>query len=245
MKIPKIIHQIYDCPAGVPEVLLQISETWKTEHPGWQYRLWNSEAIDEFLQDTCPQFIPTYKSFLLDRQRWDSLRYLILYHVGGLYVDTDYSCLQPMDNLLGAHTCCFGLEPTLHATRFGKQQLIGNAMMATVPSHPFFMRIINQISIPVKRDQRNTTDLISETTGIKMLHMLYDDYDKKHDIQLLPAELIAPLSAMEMSLLLTDRETPEMEDKVENAYALHYFLGQWRLKTPYYRYFNYNIKRLL
>jgi len=46
----------------------------------------------------------------------------------------------------------------------------------------------------------------------------------------LPAAMVAPLSAMEISLLLMGRETPEMEEKVEDAFAIHYFLGQWRLK---------------
>ena len=62
------------------------------------------------------------------------------------------------------------------------------------------------------------------------MNSLYGEYGEKQEITLLSAELIAPLTAMEVSLLLLHRETQEMEDKVENAFAMHYFLGQWRLK---------------
>lgn len=231
MKIPKIIHQIYDCPSSVPDTLYQVSDSWRKEHPTWKYCLWDHEAIQKFLSDNCSKFIPIYKSFPYNKQRWELLRYLILYHIGGLYVDMDYECLQPMDSLLKARLCCLGLEPAEHAKRFGKQRLIGNAMLAAVPRHPFFERIIEKISHPANNRQQTGTWLISQTTGIEMLNNQYEEYKPKKSITLLPADLITPLSAREISLFLLGRETSEMEDKVENAFAIHYFLGQWRLGT--------------
>ena len=142
MKIPKIIHQIYDCPSGVPDTLLMLSETWKTKHPAWEYCFWNHESIQSFLQDHCSQFIPTYNSYQCDKQRWELLRYLILYHIGGLYVDMDCECLEPVDSLLKNRLCCLGLEPTENADRLGKKKLIGNAMPAAVPRHPFFEQFV-------------------------------------------------------------------------------------------------------
>ncbi|WP_246867052.1 glycosyltransferase [Parabacteroides distasonis] len=32
-------------------------------------------------------------------QRWDAIRYLILYRMGGMYVDFDYQSLERMENL--------------------------------------------------------------------------------------------------------------------------------------------------
>lgn len=231
MKIPKIIHQIYDSPIGVPDFLSDISESWKREHPTWKYRLWDHEAIQLFFADNCSSFIPIYNSFLYNKQRWEFLRYLILYHEGGLYVDMDYECIEPVDSLLKAHLCCLGLEPAEHAKRFGKQKLIGNAMLAAIPRHPFFEKAIERISLSNNNRQRTGTWLAPQATGIEMLNNLYREYKPKKDITLLSADLIAPLSAREISLLLLNRETSEMEDKVEKAFAIHYFLGQWRLKS--------------
>ena len=39
-----------------------------------------------------PELIPVYESFPYAVQRWDAIRYLILYTFGGLYVDLDYEC---------------------------------------------------------------------------------------------------------------------------------------------------------
>ncbi|SEG23068.1 glycosyltransferase family 32 protein [Parabacteroides chinchillae] len=230
MKIPKIIHQIYDNPAGVPDILSDVSESWKKEHPAWNYRLWDHEAIQKFLEDSCPEFIPIYKSFLCNKQRWEFMRYLILYHEGGLYVDMDYECIQPMDSLLETHSCCLALEPAEHAERFGKQELIGNAMLAAIPHHPFFEKIIEQIILSGNGRKQTMTWHDTQNAGIEMINNLYEGYDFKEEITLLPADLVTPLSAREISLLLLNRETPEMEDKVEKAFAVHYFLGQWRLK---------------
>jgi len=231
MKIPQIIHQIYDNPLGVPNILSNISESWKSNHPAWTYRLWNNESIEIFLTDFFPKFIPIYNSFLHDKQRWELLRYLILYKEGGLYVDIDYECIQPVDSLLKNHLCCLGLEPTEHAKRFGKKKLIGNAMLATVPYHPFFEKIINEVRVLNERAEQTSAKLVSQITGVEMLNSIYQKFGSKKEITLLPPNLIAPLSAREISLLLLKRETVEMEDKVENAFAIHYYLGLWRLKS--------------
>jgi len=234
MKIPKTIHQIYDYPSEFPDILSDLPKSWKREHPTWEYYLWEHKKIQNFLSNNFSQFIPIYNSFHYNKQRWELLRYLILYHFGGLYVDMDYECLQPIDSLLENHLCCLGLEPAEHADRFGKQDLIGNAMLATVPHYPFFKQIIEKISLTVDNRQRVGTWLISQTTGIEMLNKVYEEYESKKDITLLLTDLIAPLSAKEISLFLMGRETADMENKVENAFAIHYFLGQWRLKSILY-----------
>ena len=42
--IPKIIHQLWVGPKKPP---LQLMETWKTNHPDWQYMFWNEETLKE------------------------------------------------------------------------------------------------------------------------------------------------------------------------------------------------------
>ena len=44
---------------------------------------------------------------------------------------------------------------------------------------------------------------------------------------LLPAELVAPLSLEEVRSLVAGNGTIDMEEKVEKAFAIHYFLGSW------------------
>jgi mannosyltransferase OCH1-like enzyme len=53
LKIPKIIHQVYDYRKGgkIPKQLLKISSTWKMNHPGWEYIFWDHYKIDAFLNE--------------------------------------------------------------------------------------------------------------------------------------------------------------------------------------------------
>lgn len=60
-----------------------------------------------------------------------------------------------------------------------------------------------------------------------MITRLYDEYPQKQEITLLPSELVAPLSLKEIRLMLKDTENKELEEKVEHAFAIHYFLGSW------------------
>jgi mannosyltransferase OCH1-like enzyme len=230
LKIPKIIHQIYE-NIDVPKHLLTISETWKENHSGWEYRFWNKLAIDSFLQSHCSEYILQYQSFPYDVQRWDAIRYLILFHFGGLYVDMDYECIAPLDALLYDSTCCMGLEPPDNAYNNKKPYIVGNALMASIPKHVYFEKIIENVFSQNNISHTNKFIQVMETTGPFMTTRIYDELSDKETVTLLPAELIAPLSINEVRQLITGNTTEKMEEKVEKAFAIHYFLGSWYPQT--------------
>jgi mannosyltransferase OCH1-like enzyme len=177
------------------------------------------------------ELIPLYRSFPFDVQRWDFVRYLILYRFGGLYADMDYECIEPLDPLLWNSSCCMGMEPAEHAIRNKKPFIIGNALMASVPEHDFLDHIIKDISAVGLQDYKHKGTQVIETTGPFMLNRVYDTYEKKDDITLLPAELVAPLSLEDVQSLIAGVETVKMENKVEKAFAIHYFMGSWVSQT--------------
>jgi mannosyltransferase OCH1-like enzyme len=234
MKIPRIIHQIYVCEkqdGEVPNDLLNLSKTWKEHHPDWEYRFWDKESINEFLDAVCPDFAPYYRAFPFNVQRWDTIRYLILYYIGGFYVDMDYECLEPIDVLFGDSSCCMGMEPQENAISNRKNMIIGNAFMASVPKHKYFEEIIEDIKREKTVEFPNKALQIMETTGPFMITRIYESFSDKEDITLLPAELIAPLGISEVQDLMQGKETKEMEDKIEKAFAIHYFGGSWWSQT--------------
>ena len=229
-KIPKIIHQIYEDPMGPSEILLEFAKTWKENHPTWEYRFWDKEAIEDFLKNSFPDFIPIYQAYPYSVQRWDAIRYLILYKIGGLYVDFDYECVESIDSLLVGSSCCLGMEPYGNAIMYRKDLIIGNALMASVPNHNFFKNVIeymiqNEIQLSHKALQ------VMETTGPFMITRVYENYKNKEEVTLLPASLIAPLTMGEVRKIINGNETDEIVEKVEKAYALHYFLGSWISQT--------------
>ena len=227
-QIPKIIHQVWEGRSGEKpdEILFRLAETWKNENPDWEYRFWSYKEIDQFLLNNFPEFIEKYNNFRYDAQRWDAIRYLILLKFGGVYADLDYECLEPLDWLLGNKSCCLGLDPVEHSYLFNKPYIISNAFMAVMPQHPFFKSIISEIN----NNHSNAQDkfnYVLETTGPYMLSNLYESYLNKDQIWLIPSELTSPISKNEVALIVRGIITDEIAEKIEKAYAVHYFFGSW------------------
>lgn len=68
-------------------------------------------------------------------QRSDIIRYLILYKLGGIYLDLDIKCLKPLDFFL---TVDWISPPGLPVG-------LNNAFMAVAPGHPFLKHTIENI----------------------------------------------------------------------------------------------------
>ena len=88
-----------------------LAESWRRNHPGWEYRLWTDTQNREFIRTRYPDFLVRYDSYPYHIQRVDAVRYFILYTFGGLYVDLDFECIHSLERLLAEHECLFGLEP--------------------------------------------------------------------------------------------------------------------------------------
>ena len=227
-KIPLLIHQVYEDMNGPSEALLTISASWKKYHPVYEYRFWNKESMEDFLHVDFPEFLPVYRNYPYNVQRWDAIRYLLLYRFGGLYADMDYECFAPLDVLLQDAACCMGLEPHIHAMRLNKPFLVGNALMATVPAHPYFKMLIEDMMENQHTFfSQSRVSQILESTGPCLTTRIYNLYQDKEQIRLLPAELIAPLSFQEVRLLVEGTQSDEIDHKIEKAYAIHYYMGSW------------------
>ena len=84
MLIPKTIHQIWSsCNKPLPKAFVDLANTWKEFHPDWQYIFWDDQKMTAFMQRYYPDYVNFYNRFAYDVQRWDVIRYLILYQVGG------------------------------------------------------------------------------------------------------------------------------------------------------------------
>ena len=228
MKIPRIIHQIYEDPAGPPQYLLEVASTWKEKMPDWEYRFWNKQLICDFLTSVCPDFKNYYSSYPFDVQRWDAMRYLILYHIGGLYADMDYECIRPLDVLLSSSTCCMGMEPTVNTKIFNRSLIVGNALMASTPKHPYMAAIIEDMKTNFSINYGKIDSMqIMETTGPFMTTRVYERFKRKKNITLLPADLVYPLTREELSLLRTGHKLPDLFKKIDKAFAIHYSMVSW------------------
>ena len=199
MRIPKVIHQIWsDIDRPLPEHFKTLGETWRKSYPDWEYIQWNNDMMNTFIKECYPEYWNIYNEFPYNVQRRDAIRYLILYQIGGMYVDFDYESLKPIDELIGDKICCFALEPDSHRLVFKKdvEQVLNNALMLSSPRHPFMKKIIDNIfTEDTLREKWESKDLcVLNTTGPwKLIDLYYDLTDEEqHDIYLIPAKYVTP-----------------------------------------------------
>lgn len=235
--IPTIIHQIWsDSEMPLPEHFKVLCDTWKKDYPEWEYRLWNDQMMDQFVQEHYPQYWNIYSRFPYNVQRWDAVRYLILDKMGGMYIDVDYESLSPINELIENKTCCFAQEPKSHCKAFEKfkreiDQVFNNAMILCTPGHPFIRKVINTV---FKEETLNYNEskqfCVYNTTGPWMLIDLYCDLteEEKKEIYLIPYQYVTPFDVPQARRVIMGEESEELEQCLENAYAVHYFWGGWK-----------------
>lgn len=234
-KIPMIIHQIW---SGIDKPLPQISQvlgnTWKRDYPEWKYILWDNTSMNQLIENDYPQYKSIYKSFEYNIQRWDAIRYLILYKFGGMYVDFDYESIKPLEPIVKDQTCCFAEEPEAHKLGIPlvAEKYFNNAMMISIPNHPFMKKIIDSVfTLNDDNLSANSSDYVLQTTGPWKLIKLYktlDDIEKKQ-IFIIPSKYVSPFNVSQSRRFLLNKErSNELESCLSEAYAVHYFFGYWR-----------------
>jgi mannosyltransferase OCH1-like enzyme len=137
---------------------------------GWRYVLWtdheanfnrgdvlvtNYRELEEVLQQEATDRIQTivvdardcelhnrsfYNSVLNHGLRSDILRWEVLNRFGGIYVDTDFECLKPLDALNLRYDFYTALQPldTMYVQ-------LGSALFGSVPDHPVLNHCIETI----------------------------------------------------------------------------------------------------
>lgn len=65
-----------------------------------EYMLWTDDLSREFIAKHYPSHLRMYDSYEFPIQRADSIRYFILHHFGGIYMDLDIGCRRRLDPLL-------------------------------------------------------------------------------------------------------------------------------------------------
>lgn len=102
IKIPKIIHQIwFQGENFIPNHLVSYQNSWKEKNQDYQYMFWDENYINDLIKQVNVNWITeTYNNFPLMIQKIDFAKYIILYYIGGIYVDMDMKCIKSLNNLI-------------------------------------------------------------------------------------------------------------------------------------------------
>lgn len=229
MAIPKIIHQVWEgrTEPSMPTRLQILARSWKRNNPDWEYHLWNGKEMDELVETYFPEYLTLYKGFPYSVQRWDTIRYMILYLYGGVYVDLDSECFRPIDNLLKNKVMCFGEEPPSNNVYPDIDLLIGNAFMASEPKHESWLKILKEIQKVMKQEHPKDGRAVVYTTGPLMLSKLFPNLQKLGNVQYLSYKDVTPVTIRDMRHYIYSKGREIFNEKIKNAYCAHYFFGSW------------------
>lgn len=101
--IPKKIHQFWT-GKPMPDVFVRWCAGWRTLHPEWEYRLWDIESVYDLDEEVGEALITCNQT---DSIKSDVARSAIVYHLGGVYLDTDFEPRKPLDPLLAQGMAAF------------------------------------------------------------------------------------------------------------------------------------------
>lgn len=229
MQIPQILHQTWKTD-NIPSNFKEMSNSWRQKHPDWKYIFWTDEMNRNFIKENFFHFLPTFDGYETNIQRVDAVRYFILYKYGGVFIDMDFECLANITPLIRDCMCIFGKEPLEHCNIHNKRMIISNAFMGTIKEAPFFSLLCKELQ-QFNQNIDHPNNKVLESTGPFMLSRVYENYDKKEEISLLEAEIIYPLTKVELERWKEEPKNTMIRQKLDKAYGIHYYAGTWWKKT--------------
>ena len=226
--IPNIIHQTWK-NEDLPPDWASYAESWKTYHPAWEYRFWTDADNRALIAGSYPELLAVYDAYPYAILRADLARYCMLHRFGGVYVDMDIECLQPIESLTKGRDCFAVLEPDAQAAHLGMSALVSNAFLGASPGHPFFAAVLKAIARETRQavSHRDVLDLTGPLCITRVLRST-----EGLDVDLLDSRVAFPLTALTPELRCLQLKEPGHEaarEKLiaEGSYALHYWANTW------------------
>ncbi|KAI7838788.1 hypothetical protein COHA_007403 [Chlorella ohadii] len=159
IKLPRILHHVYfpnisafmsaaANPASSDRE--ELPQSCRALHPGWQYIFWDWEAATKLVGTYYPEYFEMFQQLDSIIKRADAIRYFIMHAIGGLYLDLDIECFQPVDRWLADYDVVLqDPGPT-------------NGVVASVPGHPLWLKAL---ALMKERWQENPGREVVELTG--------------------------------------------------------------------------------
>lgn len=170
--IPKTIHYMWFGKNPLPESTKKYIESWKKFCPDYEIKEWNES---NFNIHCCKYVEEAYYE-----KKWafvvDYVRFYILYHEGGIYVETDTEIIRSID-ILRTHKAFFGRageDMTLPIIGLEKGSLVGKDMMEIYENSSFYLE---SGELNYKTVNQNLFELLRDKYGL--------DPNEKKEIQIL------------------------------------------------------------
>ena len=130
--------------------------TWSLHNPTWEHRMWDEAMILKLAQEL--GYLHLIQSFSERIKKIDLARYMILSKHGGVVLDVDFEAFKPIGELLEGRSVVLIEE--------SENQSINCAWIASIPNHPLWSRVMDEIK---SRQATHSRHGVMFITGPKML----------------------------------------------------------------------------
>jgi mannosyltransferase OCH1-like enzyme len=128
---------------------------------------WTDASALTFISTHYPQHLNLFKGYKYGIQRADVLRYFLLHHYGGIYLDLDIAPYRRLDALLALPAWVCETTPTG----------ISNDALGNVTGHPFYQFVIDSLE-DYQRDWGSPYVTVMASTGPLFLSLVLREYEK-------------------------------------------------------------------
>ncbi|WP_419914076.1 glycosyltransferase [Hoeflea sp.] len=228
--IPKIIHQTWR-DENIPEEYSELVDSWKRLNPGWEYRLWTDEALDQFVAEHFPAFLEQFRSYEHPVQRADAGRYMLLYVHGGVYADLDTRCNESFDLFSDEDRIILAHEPIEHLQEYCRirmmDHLLFNGTMVSPRNHPFWLTIFEGLE-----RCRHSVDVMDSTGPVLLTHCVMR-YGEPDQLCINSCQIFNPLTKLKI-----ESASDVFGEYAGHRLSTHYWFGTWYqewYETPFRR----------
>ncbi len=221
--IPPIVHLIWhgiDAPSPTEHPNKKYSQGFASilKNSNCEVKVWSKADCENLILEY-PQFEGIYNKST-NIMKFDIIRYLIIYHSGGTYLDADVILRKPLEKITANE--CFFIEKIIknvanHESRYEPIRKgipehsvrIANYAFSSKPKNPIFMEILTEIRrrMHVQSVPKNDYDVIFLTGPDVVSTVLYR---------------LASVSKIKINVI------PE---KISKSIFVHGSAGEWRLKN--------------
>ena len=198
MLIPQMFHVIWLGTYPIPAQHQVWLDAWSALHPEWKTHVWGDEVVDELPG----QLRPLFEQSTSWSGKSDIARVTVVHKYGGVYRDTDYRPLRPIDPLLlGCRAFAMVERPDGRLT---------GSLFGAVAEHPFLTDLIEAMP-----------NAFAPSSPMKTGPLLFNDvfYRGRGDVRLFERSVFAPI----MSNQRARAATGEFPD----SFAVHAYAASW------------------
>ena len=219
---PRIIHQSWKTES-LPADFRNWSQSWRQLHPSYEYRLWTDRGNRQLVVEHFPWFLPVYDELDHKIKRADVVRFLYLYHFGGVYADLDFFALRPFDALLHQ----FRHESVLlgylgHDTHWIHS--IPNALMISKRRAPFWLHAL-RLMLDCRTRASHSPEVVAGPVLLRNAVLLFGNQSR---VRVLEPHYFYGAQAGAMGSWKPGAKTLTMnQDSSAEAYAVTFWRHSW------------------